>query len=124
MSGPKSLNLSRVYPFFVQIGHVLSDVELTNDGFVKLFTELLRVRCKHVDVSRQMGISFFQFVKITVFYLQRRKKCTVSFCDGNKIVFFPKKKASGFNFVIATSSSNVFLIYLSNCSYVNRNNFS
>ena len=94
MCGSKSLNLSRMNPFLVQIGHVLSDVELTNDGFVKLFTELLRVRCKHVDVSRQMGISFFQFVKITVFYLRSRKYDTICpiyvkplFCDGKKLYF-------------------------------------
>ena len=69
----------------VQIGHVLSHIKLANNSVMKLFAKILRIRCKKLNETGQMGIPLFEFVKITIFYLQKNIKVHI-FWAGHKIL--------------------------------------
>merc|ERR1712051_746623 len=71
MCRSKSFDLSCMHSFSVQISYVLSHIKLANDGVMKLFAKILRIRCKKLNETGQMGVPLFEFVKITIFYLQK-----------------------------------------------------
>lgn len=75
MSRSKSFHLSDLDSFLVQIGHVLSNIELRYDGVVKVFLESLGIDGKQLEGPAQMGKLALQFIKVVVPCL--REKATL-----------------------------------------------